>query len=326
MKEKLNPKTNKQINNSTNKQLLSPKYTFGPVVSRRLGLSLGIDLLPRKKCNLDCLYCEVCPTDKLDEDRIFYVDIPTLITEIKNIKGTIDFLTLTGSGEPTLHKELDKLISALKREFSYPIVMLTNSLLLRREEVRTELLGLDLIMPSLDAVSQSVFRKINRPVKDVYAEDVVNGLVEFRQIFLGKMWLEILLVKGINDSPSELKLLSEAIDKIQPDRVQLNTVARPPAYGVALPLSYEELQSVAKQLNFKDVDIIGVQHKNSSGNKLTEETVIDYLLRRPAVFEELLSAFSSEAPDLRDFLIEIEAKNKIIKEVHNGMVFFKVNS
>ncbi|MEI7942688.1 MAG: radical SAM protein [Candidatus Riflemargulisbacteria bacterium] len=305
---------------------MNHKYTFGPVVSRRLGLSLGIDLVPRKKCNLDCLYCEVCPTDKLDEDRIFYVDMPTLIKEIKDVNTEIDFLTLTGSGEPTLHKELDKMISALKQEFSYPIVMLTNSLLLRKEEVRKELLGLDLIVPSLDAVSQAVFKKINRPVKDVYAEDVVNGLIEFRKIFVGKMWLEILFVKGINDSLSEIALLSEAIVKIQPDRVQLNTVARPPAYGVALPLSFEELQSVANQLNFKDIDIIGVQKKNSIGNKLTEEAVIDYLIRRPAVFEELLTAFSSEARELREFLIELEVKNKIIKEVHNGMVFFKVNS
>ncbi len=305
---------------------MNHQYTFGPVVSRRLGLSLGIDLVPRKKCNLDCLYCEVCPTDKLDEDRIFYVDMPTLITEIKDINTEIDFLTLTGSGEPTLHKELDKMISALKQEFSYPIVMLTNSLLLRKEEVRKELLGLDLIVPSLDAVSQAVFRKINRPVKDVYAEDVVNGLIEFRKIFAGKMWLEILFVKGINDSPSEIKLLSEAIVKIQPDRVQLNTVARPPAYGVALPLSFEELQLVANQLNFKDIDIIGVQKKNITGNKLTEKAVLDYLIRRPAVFEELLTAFSSEAGELREFLIELEVKNIIIKEVHNGMVFFKVNS
>ena len=305
---------------------MNHKYTFGPVVSRRLGLSLGIDLVPRKKCNLDCLYCEVCPTDKLDEDRIFYVDMPTLIKEIKDVNTEIDFLTLTGSGEPTLHKELDKMISALKQEFSYPIVMLTNSLLLRKEEVRKELLGLDLIVPSLDAVSQAVFKKINRPVKDVYAEDVVNWLIEFRKIFVGKMWLEILFVKGINDSLSEIALLSEAIVKIQPDRVQLNTVARPPAYGVALPLSFEELQSVANQLNFKDIDIIGVQKKNSIGNKLTEEAVIDYLIRRPAVFEELLTAFSSEARELREFLIELEVKNKIIKEVHNGMVFFKVNS
>lgn len=303
---------------------MSHKYTFGPVVSRRLGLSLGIDLVPRKKCNLDCLYCEVCPTDKLDEDRIFYVDIPDLISEIKNIEADIDFLTLTGSGEPTLHKELDKMISALKQEFSYPIVMLTNSLLLRKEEVRKELLDLDLIVPSLDAVSQAVFRKINRPVKDVYAGDVVNGLIEFRKVFAGKIWLEILFVKGINDSPSEIKLLSEAIDKIHPDRVQLNTVARPPAYGVALPLSFEELQAAASQLNFKDIDIIGVHKKNSAGNKLTEEAVIDYIIRRPAVFEELLTAFSSEAPELRTFLTELEVKNKIIKETHNGMVFFKI--
>lgn len=317
--------TNQQINKSTNPHFPNHKYTFGPVVSRRLGLSLGIDLVPRKKCNLDCLYCEVCPTDKLNEDRIEYVDTQALIKEIKETKSAIDYLTLTGSGEPTLHVELDKMIPSLKKEFTYPIVMLTNSLLLRKEKVRNELLGLDLIVPSLDAVSQSVFKKINRPVEDVFASDVVNGLIEFRKIFSGKMWLEVLFVKGINDSDSEIKLLAAAISKIKPDRVQLNTVARPPAYGGIEPLSFDELKKISEQLNFKNVDIIGAHPSSNSGAELTQKAVVEYLRRRPAVFEELLMAFSVEATALRNFLFELETKREILKEVHAGMVFFKVN-
>ncbi len=303
----------------------APRYTFGPVVSRRLGLSLGIDLVPRKKCNLDCLYCEVCPTDKLDEDRIQHVDIQALISEIKSLDVAIDYLTLTGSGEPTLHKDLDKLIVALKKEFSYPIVMLTNSLLLRHEEVRRELLGLDLIVPSLDAVSQDVFKKINRPVKGVMASDVVNGLIEFRKIFAGKIWLEILFVKGINDTEEEVSLLADAVAKIKPDRVQLNTVARPPAYGGTFPLSFEELQKIGKQITSVEVDIIGVNKTDKSGEVLTKEAVTEYLIRRPAGFEELLSVFARDAKELRVFLGDLEDKGIIFKEVHAGMVFFKVN-
>lgn len=248
--------TNQQINNSIDQ--FCPRYIFGPVISRRLGASLGINLVPRKKCNLDCLYCEVCPTDKHDENRIDYVNTQDLVEEIKSIDTKIDYLTLTGFGEPTLHKNLDKIISALKREFKYPVAMITNSLLLRGSAVRKELLELDLIVPSLDAVSQNIFEVLTRPVPGVKAEEVVEGLVKFREEFFGKMWLEILFVKGINDSKDEVFLLSEAINKIKPDRVQLNTVVRLPAYDGVNPLSLFELEKIANMLSYKNIDIIGV--------------------------------------------------------------------
>jgi wyosine [tRNA(Phe)-imidazoG37] synthetase (radical SAM superfamily) len=295
------------------------KYTFGPIVSRRLGLSLGVDLVPKKKCNLDCLYCEVCPTDKHDEKRIHYIKIDELIKEIKETNAEIDYITLTGSGEPTLHLELDSIISRLKENFSYPIVMLTNSLLLREKNIRKELLGLDLLVPSLDAVSQDIFEKINRPVKNVKAIDVLEGIKSFRQEFSGKIWLEILLAKDINDNEQEVSLLKQAINDIKPDKVQLNTVIRPPAFNTIYPLTTAELKNIAKKLNYRSVEIIGDNLSNKGKQTLNDDNLINYLQRRPALFEELLNAFDSSATQLRENLTKLKTK----KETFENMVFFK---
>lgn len=298
------------------------KNIFGPVLSRRLGYSLGVDLVPRKTCNLDCLYCEVCPTNRHTETRDQFVDIEQLVNEIKALKHDFDYITLTGSGEPTLQINLDKIISRLKTEFKTPIVMLTNSLLLRFSEVRQELLELDLILPSLDAVFEDSFQKVNRPVEGVNASQVVEGLIEFRKIFKGQIWLEVLLVEGINDSVAEIEQMDKVFSSIKPDRVQLNTVVRPPAFGVK-GISYERLLFIKNSLKYPRVEIIALNDVVSNVKKeLDEKAIIDYLIRRPATFEEIYKALVSDQRLLReklDFLI----KNKIItKKVFNGQVFF----
>jgi wyosine [tRNA(Phe)-imidazoG37] synthetase (radical SAM superfamily) len=257
---------------------------FGPIKSRRLGFSLGIDLVPNKTCNLDCLYCEVGKTTCHSEERKTFIDLDKLVNEIKACPHHIDCLTLTGSGEPTLHKDLDIIISRLKSEFPYPIVLITNSLLLRDANVRQEIIGVDIIMPSLDAVSQDVFEKVNKPVPGVLAADIIEGLIQFRSMFLGKMWLEILFVKGINDSPSEVLAFKRAINAIRPDRVQLNTVVRVPAYkeGVG-PLSVETLEAISDVLDFENIDILSLQRGAHSGQSLTVNEVSAARLRRPDI-------------------------------------------
>jgi wyosine [tRNA(Phe)-imidazoG37] synthetase (radical SAM superfamily) len=230
--------------------MANKRIIFGPIASRRLGASLGIDLVPNKTCNLDCLYCEVGKTTCHTETRQQYINIDQLVADIKACPHKIDCLTLTGSGEPTLHKDLDIIIARLRSEFSYPIVLITNSLLLRDEKVRQEVSGVDIIMPSLDAVTQDVFEKINQPIPGVLVADIVEGLINFRNIFAGQIWLEILFVKGINDVPSEVMAFKQAIASIRPDRVQLNTVVRVPAYKVGVePLSPDTLEAIAEVLD-----------------------------------------------------------------------------
>lgn len=257
---------------------------FGPILSRRLGYSLGIDLVPPKTCNLDCLYCEVGRTNHLTEERQSFINLEQLVAEIKACTHKIDCLTLTGSGEPTLCKNLDRIIARLKTEFSYPIVLITNSLLLRKEAVRKEVMGVDIIMPSMDAVTQSVFEKLNKPVKGVLAPDIVEGLVAFRAMFSGQIWLEILFVKGINDSPSEVLAMRQAIARICPDKVQLNTVVRAPAYKVGTePLSVETLQAIADVLGFEHTDILPATKGVGLDLGLSKDELAAVRARRPDV-------------------------------------------
>lgn len=257
---------------------------FGPIASRRLGNSLGIDLVKSKTCNLDCLYCEVGKTTVLTETRQTFIDLDALVAEIKACPHKIDCLTLTGAGEPTLHKDLDVMISRLQAEFAYPIVLITNSLLLRDEKVRQEILGVDIVMPSLDAVSQEVFEKINKPIAGVLAADIIEGLVRFRDLYKGKIWLEILFVKGINDSPSEVLALKQAIERIRPDRIQLNTVVRTPAYKDGIePLSIETLQAIAQVLGFDNIDILSLKRGASTGQILSVDESDAIRLRRPDI-------------------------------------------
>jgi wyosine [tRNA(Phe)-imidazoG37] synthetase (radical SAM superfamily) len=246
------------------------KLVFGPVLSRRLGWSLGLDLVPHKTCNLDCLYCEAGPTNYSTEQRRTYVDFSVLIDQIRSVKHEIDFLTLTGGGEPTLQLNLDQLIEQLKNSFPYPIALLTNSLLLRFAKVRAELKNIDILMPSLDAVSQAVFEKVNRPCFPVRIEEVLDGLVKFRRQFRGNIWLEILLCAGINDTPREIANFSEAIEEINPDKVQLNTVVRPPAYREKVnAISMDALLTIKRQLNNPLVEIIAAPPEKKSNNRVS---------------------------------------------------------
>ncbi len=266
---------------------------FGPIASRRLGHSLGIDLVPSKTCNLDCLYCEVGKTTLLTETRQSFVDLDALVAEIKACPYPIDCLTLTGSGEPTLHMDMDVIIARLKTEFSYPIVLITNSLLLRDEHVRREIVGVDIIMPSLDAVTQNVFEQVNKPVPGVQVADIVEGLVRFRDLFKGKIWLEILFVKGINDLPSEVLALKQAIARIRPDRIQLNTVVRAPAYknGVA-PISIETLQAIAEVFESDNIDILSLNRGVRTDQTLTPDETDAIRLRRPDLDEVDINVFN----------------------------------
>lgn len=222
---------------------------FGPVPSRRLGRSLGVDLLPYKTCTFDCIYCELGPTNCLTTHRQIFIEPDHIIQELKRylaqLKEKVDFITLAGSGEPTLHENLGEIIQRIKKTTTIPIAILTNSSLLSQPKVRRELLHLDLIVPSLDAVSQDIFTKINLPSKSIQTTAIIEGLIALRQEFRGQIWLEILFCKGINDTPSELKLLKNAIFRINPDRIQLNTVYRPPSVPGILPLSRERIVKIA---------------------------------------------------------------------------------
>jgi wyosine [tRNA(Phe)-imidazoG37] synthetase (radical SAM superfamily) len=206
------------------------KYIFGPVPSRRLGFSLGVDIIPIKTCTLDCIYCQVGKTTCKTIERKEYVSPEKVLAELKEVLRTgkkIDYITLSGNGEPTLNSKIGEIIRGINGISSLPVAVITNGTLLSDINVREELLPADLVMPSLDAATQETFEKIDRPHQSLKIEDIVEGMAEFRKIYKGKFWLEIMLVKGINDNQDELNALKKVIGKINPDKVQLNTPIRP---------------------------------------------------------------------------------------------------
>jgi len=231
-------------------ETMTRPLVFGPKHSRRLGRSLAVDVIHLKTCPLDCVYCELGRTDRLTVERREYVKADAVLEELRTVlrkqHDGIDHITLSASGEPTLNSKLGEIISEIKKMTTIPVAVLTNGVLLFREDVRKDLLQADVVLPSLDAASDQVFERINRPHGRLDIEEIIEGLVAFRKEFTGQIWLEILLVKGINDLTEELSLLKTVTEWIRPDIIHLNTVVRPPAEGWARRVEVEDLRRIRR--------------------------------------------------------------------------------
>jgi len=211
------------------------RHIYGPIKSRRLGNSLGVDLVPYKFCCFDCIYCQLKKTAVLTLKRKEYVKSQEIVSELeyflkqKPPEQKIDFITISGSGEPLLNSKINQIIDSIKEITPIPVALITNSALFIEPKVRNEVLNCDLILPSLDAVTQDVFEKIDRPHKDLKINDIIKGLIALRKDFKNKIWLEIMLVKGINDDSHYIEKFKNVLSKIKPDKIHLNTVSRPPS-------------------------------------------------------------------------------------------------
>ncbi len=227
------------------------EFVFGPVPSRRLGFSLGVDIIPRKYCSFDCIYCQVGRTTQKEVARRSFSDPGLIVTQVveRVEEGRrIDFITLSGSGEPTLNADIAEIIRAIKRKTSIPLAVITNGSLLFREDVRKDIAAADVVLPSLDATGDAGFEKINRPHPALSFTQLVEGLKAFRLGYKGKIWLEIMLIKGINNGVEALEMFKQIVSGLGADKVQLNTVVRPPLDEEARGLDGEELLSAAHVL------------------------------------------------------------------------------
>ena len=206
-------------------------YVFGPVPSRRLGSSLGVDTVPPKTCNFSCIYCQLGRTTNFINERRDFYPRAEILREIerKASKTEPDYITFVGNGEPTLYKSLGWLIQNTKREFSMPVAVITNGALLYKQEVRKELSEADVVLPTLDAGCAKTFKKVNRPRKEIIFDKMLDGMVEFRDFYDGDIWMEFMAINGINDSREELLKIRKALERIRPDRVYVNVPIRPPA-------------------------------------------------------------------------------------------------
>ncbi len=309
------------------------KFIFGPVNSRRLGRSLGIDIVPKKTCNLNCVYCEVGPTTTKGIARDFYVSWEELKPEFYEVlqKKEFDVVTITGMGEPTLNKNLPDIVQGIKELIDKPLVLLTNALLLTVPEVRREVLEFSIISPSLDAVLQEDFERIDRPVIPVTPQTIIDGLAALRKEFSGKIWLEVLLAQGYNHSPEAIAALQEAVKKIQPDKVHLNSVGRPPLTAMkekfaesVQPLSMEQLEAIQQKLGDCAEIIASKRQTITQKQKIDNlpENILQYLKRRPADQEEIAQGLNVRSQEIGDILTQLCQNNHIQKKIHEQKVVF----
>ena len=228
------------------------RYLFGPVPSRRLGLSLGVDLMPPKTCSLNCVYCECGATTHLTVTPGEYVPVSEIQEELEAFLSEgpqLDYVTFSGAGEPTLHSGIGDIVSFIQSRFpQYKTALLTNGSLLFREDVRSRLLSIDLVVVSVDAATQGAFKGVNRPHPGLSVEDIEAGLIAFREVYAHALWAEVFLVPGVNDTVEELMALREMLARIRPDKIQLNTLDRPGAEAWVKPLDADGLARAASLL------------------------------------------------------------------------------
>jgi wyosine [tRNA(Phe)-imidazoG37] synthetase (radical SAM superfamily) len=297
------------------------KYIFGPVNSRRLGLSLGIDLMPHKTCSMNCVYCECGPTSVLTGLIAEYIPSNEIIKELDDYLSSgpaLDSITFSGSGEPTLHSGIGGIIGFLKKKYpQYSVAVLTNSSLLNIKDVRTSISGADIIMPSLDAVSDDAFNKINRPAPGITSADIIDGLVELRREFRGIISLEIFIVPGVNDSDDEIRLIGKACRRIKPDRIELNRLDRPGAEAWVRAASIQRLSEIKDMLAPLNAVIIGNagKIKQSCPDDEFAEAVISTLKRRPSTLDDLASSTGMDKFDISRIIHDL-VSDGIVEETH----------
>jgi len=281
-------------------------------------MSLGIDLVPKKVCSLNCVYCEVGETTKLTLDRMEYVKYDKVIAELKQFMSNnpkIDYITFSGSGEPTLNSRIGDVMNFIKKNYSeIKTAVLTSGALLFDKKLRTELLQADVILPSLDAASQKAFAKINRPNSRLKIETYIQGLIDLRKEYKGEIWLEIFLLKNYNDSKEELDLLKKAILKINPDTVQLNTLDRPGTITGLIPLSKNELQEIVDYWKLPHVEIIASPPERTAIESYSgdiETAILETIARRPCTLDDLHTILGIHINEINKYLGALEANNKI---------------
>ena len=294
------------------------KYIFGPVASRRFGMSLGVDLSPdKKRCNFDCIYCELEPAKPV----ITYDNPPSpenILNEIEQAVKKFDFevLTITSNGEPTLYPYLSELVDKLKE---HKLLILSNSSTIHNKNIQNTLCKFDIVKLSLDAVTPKIFKKIDRPHKSIGIDKIIEGMIEFRKVYKGELIIEILVVKGINDKEEEFEKINEVLAKIKPDRVDISSIDRPPAYNVE-GVSIERLFELSRKIENQHIFIPTREKIDFKIENLTKEELLTTLKKRPFSETDIKNIFDEHT--LRIF--NDAMKENLIEEVWvGGIKFYK---
>lgn len=303
-------------------------YLFGPVPSRRLGISLGVDLVPMKTCTLNCMYCECGLTTKLSLERKEYVPFEAVKEELTHYLSHNpgpDYVTFSGSGEPTLNSRIGDVLHFIRSQTSdIPVAVLTNGTLLFQKQVCDDIRNATVVIPSLDAATEKIFRKINQPHPQLKIDTIIKGLVQFRKDYSGQIWLEVFIVPGLNDTEQELTALKRAIEKIEPDRIQLNTLDRPGTVPTIHAATWKELEHVLDFWQLENAEIIAKAQERKellSYRTDVESAILETIERRPCTLQDLSQFLGLHANELNKYLDVLEADKKI-KAVKQDRGFF----
>jgi wyosine [tRNA(Phe)-imidazoG37] synthetase (radical SAM superfamily) len=316
------------------------KYLYGPVPSRRLGHSLGVDIVPFKVCTLDCVYCQLSKTTEITIQRKDFVPVGEVLVELKDelARGVeADFITISGSGEPTLHSRLGEIVDGVKNITDIPVAILTNGTLLYRQQVRADCRRADVVLPSLDAGDEQTFRKINRPHSGLNIEKLIDGLSAFREEFSGQIWLEVFLIEGFNTDTAQIDKIKDAIKRIRPDKIQLNTAVRPAAEPHVKKVDPAKLHAIARQFGRKCqvvADIAPSRYSNSIKDpnvavlqegpaKRYAESLLSMLKRRPCSLDDICTGLGIHRSEALKYINHLQQQGLIDCEHSQGTVFFK---
>lgn len=305
------------------------KYLFGPINSRRLGISLGVDLVPFKTCSMDCVYCECGATTDLTIERREYVPTADVISELDSYLGdapAIDVITFSGSGEPTLHSRIGDIIRFLKEHYpKYRIVVLTNGSLFWMGDVRKAVHDADILVPSLDAATERGVAAINRPADGITAERIVEGLIALRREFSGEIRLEVFIVPGMNDSDTEIHALKQACEAIRPDSIQLNTLDRPGTVETVRKASADTIARITEMLHPLPVEVIGKPDYSRDVSPIRgdiDESIIRTLTRRPSTSDDLAKSLDVRTTEVIKILARMIDEGRIEEKVQERGTFY----
>ena len=299
---------------------------YGPVPSRRLGRSLGVDLVPFKTCTYDCVYCQLGQTTSKTVRRGRWVDPADVVSQVRaRLESEPDVIALAGSGEPTLHTGLGELIAGIKQLTDVPVAVITNGSLLSRPEVRGGLAAADIVLPSLDAPDDRLFQLVNRPHPALRLADVVDGMATFRKGFAGQIWLEVMLLAGITDARSHVERLAQLAVRIAPDRIQLNTAVRPPAETFVGAVAGGSLQELAGLFS-PSAEVIADVPSSGGDRTSTEIEILALLSRRPCTVADIAAGLGIHHGEALKAAAQLVAQGAAELHTHDGRSFYAAAS
>ena len=312
-------------------------FLFGPVPSRRLGISLGVDLVPYKTCTMDCIYCESGPTTNLTLERQEFFPLSDVLAELGTYLDTepeLDFVTFSGAGEPTLYSEIGSVIRFIKDKYPhYKVALLTNGMLLADQKTFDDVKSVDLIVPSLDAADEATFKKINRPSNDFDFSSLIEALKKFHELSDAQFILEIFIVPGVNNTPEALSGFADAVEYIHPDKVQLNSLDRPGTEAWVPKMTEEEMQKVKQAIQGSvPIEVVGkfipsvVAKFADSDNKNIDQKILDLIARRPATVDDFTASTGHPEETIRKVINRLIHKGLVVSEKRERGEFFRIKN